>query len=187
MYSTQIVGLRAEPIMAEVDVFRGAHSFSIGGFPDKAVEESRDRVSFATKMIDCNQYTCYSQFSFGTWIFRAQTKFVQRKTAQSKSRKRGEKKSPVGADSSLLISRDGGQRRICKRQKTALIIHGRPWIIFLKISMVHVLLFFPRDLSRFCFWSDGADYPLSIGEKLRIRISWFHLSFCFETQCRRFK
>lgn len=49
VYSAQVVGLSAKPITVEVDVFRGIHSFSIVGLPDKAVEESRDRVSSAIK------------------------------------------------------------------------------------------------------------------------------------------
>ncbi|MBI4118016.1 MAG: YifB family Mg chelatase-like AAA ATPase [Parcubacteria group bacterium] len=47
--SAQVVGLRSEIITVEVDLFSGVHSFSVVGLPDKAVEESRDRVSSAVK------------------------------------------------------------------------------------------------------------------------------------------
>ncbi|MDE1875078.1 MAG: YifB family Mg chelatase-like AAA ATPase [Patescibacteria group bacterium] len=41
--------LRPHIITIETDISRGLHSFSIVGLPDKAVEESRDRVSAAIK------------------------------------------------------------------------------------------------------------------------------------------
>ncbi len=49
VYSAQPLHLSAEPIMVETDISRGLHSFAIVGLPDKAVEESRDRVSAAIK------------------------------------------------------------------------------------------------------------------------------------------
>jgi len=49
VYSAQTIGLRSEIITIEVDLFRGFHTFSIVGLPDKAVEESRDRVNSAIK------------------------------------------------------------------------------------------------------------------------------------------
>jgi|TARA_Y100000310_G_scaffold344730_1_gene459109 magnesium chelatase family protein len=49
VYSTQPILLRAEQISVETDLSRGLHSFTIVGLPDKAVEESRDRVSAAIK------------------------------------------------------------------------------------------------------------------------------------------
>lgn len=49
LYSAQVSGLSAQIISIEVDLFRGFHIFSIVGLPDKAVEESRDRVSSAIK------------------------------------------------------------------------------------------------------------------------------------------
>jgi len=48
-YSTAIIGIKAQPIEVEVDLGVGLHSFNIVGLPDKAVEESKDRVSSAIK------------------------------------------------------------------------------------------------------------------------------------------
>ena len=48
-YSAQTSLLKAHIIDVEVDLLRGLHSFSVVGLPDKAVEESRDRVSAAIK------------------------------------------------------------------------------------------------------------------------------------------
>jgi magnesium chelatase family protein len=48
-YSAQTCGLSAHTIAVEVDVSQGLHAFTIVGLPDKAVEESRDRVSAAIK------------------------------------------------------------------------------------------------------------------------------------------
>jgi len=47
--SAQTNLLGAALIDVEVDTARGLHSFTIVGLPDKAVEESRDRVSAAIK------------------------------------------------------------------------------------------------------------------------------------------
>ena len=49
VYSAQSVLLNAHVITIEVDLSRGLHAFSIVGLGDKAVEESRDRVSAAIK------------------------------------------------------------------------------------------------------------------------------------------
>lgn len=49
VYSAQTSLLTAHIISVEVDVSRGLYAFSIVGLPDKAVEESRDRVSAAIK------------------------------------------------------------------------------------------------------------------------------------------
>lgn len=49
IYSAQVVGLKTYTITIEVDIFNGFHTFSVVGLPDKAVEESRDRVSSAVK------------------------------------------------------------------------------------------------------------------------------------------
>lgn len=49
VYSAQTTFLKAHIVTIEVDISRGLHSFSIVGLPDKAVEESRDRVSAAIK------------------------------------------------------------------------------------------------------------------------------------------
>ncbi len=49
VYSAQTVLLSAHIISIEVDISRGLHAFSIVGLPDKALEESRDRVSAAVK------------------------------------------------------------------------------------------------------------------------------------------
>src|SRR3989344_3966190 len=49
VYSAQTIGLNAQIIDVEVDLSKGLHSFTTVGLPDKAVEESRDRVSSAIK------------------------------------------------------------------------------------------------------------------------------------------
>lgn len=49
VYSAQAVGLKANIIEVEVDLAQGLHSFSVVGLPDKAVEESKDRISAAIK------------------------------------------------------------------------------------------------------------------------------------------
>jgi len=49
VYSAQTSLLKAHIIDVEIDILKGLHSFSIVGLPDKAVEESRDRVSAAIK------------------------------------------------------------------------------------------------------------------------------------------
>ncbi|MFA5934782.1 MAG: YifB family Mg chelatase-like AAA ATPase [Candidatus Paceibacterota bacterium] len=48
-YSAQTVGLGARIIDIEVDLSKGLNSFSTVGLPDKAVEESKDRVSASIK------------------------------------------------------------------------------------------------------------------------------------------
>jgi magnesium chelatase family protein len=48
-FSAQTVGLGAEIIDVEVDLSKGLHTFAVVGLPDKAVEESRDRVSASIK------------------------------------------------------------------------------------------------------------------------------------------
>ena len=47
IHSAQTTGLRSSIIDIEVDISKGLHSFSVVGLPDKAVEESRDRVGSA--------------------------------------------------------------------------------------------------------------------------------------------
>jgi magnesium chelatase family protein len=49
IYSAQANLTKATIISIEVDLSKGLHSFSIVGLPDKAVEESRDRLSAAIK------------------------------------------------------------------------------------------------------------------------------------------
>lgn len=50
IYSAQTVGLRAHIIDVETDISKNTlHAFSVVGLPDKAVEESRDRLSAAIK------------------------------------------------------------------------------------------------------------------------------------------
>src|SRR3990167_5572897 len=49
VYSAQPVFLGAKIITVETDLSRGLHAFSTVGLPDKAVEESKDRVSAAIK------------------------------------------------------------------------------------------------------------------------------------------
>lgn len=49
IYSAHIIGIQAEPVTVEVDVSSGLYSFSIVGLPDKAIDESKDRVIAALK------------------------------------------------------------------------------------------------------------------------------------------
>ena len=48
-YSAQLVGLSAEPIIVEVDISNGLHSFTVVGLGDRAVGEAKDRVAAAIK------------------------------------------------------------------------------------------------------------------------------------------
>ncbi len=50
-HSAHIVGLQASKATIEVDVSRGLYSFSIVGLPDKAIDESKDRIIAALKNI----------------------------------------------------------------------------------------------------------------------------------------
>jgi magnesium chelatase family protein len=50
-HSAHIVGLQASKVTVEVDVSRGLYSFSIVGLPDKAIDESKDRIIAALKNI----------------------------------------------------------------------------------------------------------------------------------------
>jgi magnesium chelatase family protein len=52
VYSAQTTLLSAQIIDIEVDLSKGLHAFAVVGLPDKAVEESRDRVSAAIKNSD---------------------------------------------------------------------------------------------------------------------------------------
>ncbi len=47
--AAQPVGSGAELVVVEADLTRGLHSFSVVGLPDKAVEESRDRLAAAIR------------------------------------------------------------------------------------------------------------------------------------------
>jgi len=49
VYSGSIVGLDAKLVEVEIDVSQGLRSFSIVGLPDKAVEESKERIEAAIK------------------------------------------------------------------------------------------------------------------------------------------
>lgn len=49
VYSAQVNLLRGAIVTIEVDLSRGLHTFSVVGLPDKAVDESKDRVSSAIK------------------------------------------------------------------------------------------------------------------------------------------
>lgn len=49
VYSAQPFHLQGHIVTVEVDITNGMHNFTIIGLPDKAVEESRDRVSSALK------------------------------------------------------------------------------------------------------------------------------------------
>lgn len=52
IFSAQTSLLDAHIITVEIDLSKGLHTFSVVGLPDKAVEESRDRVSAALKNAD---------------------------------------------------------------------------------------------------------------------------------------
>lgn len=49
VYSAQVNLLAGQVVTIEVDLSKGLHAFSVVGLPDKAVDESRDRVSSAIK------------------------------------------------------------------------------------------------------------------------------------------
>ncbi len=49
VYGAQVSMLSAHIISVEIDLSRGLYAFTVVGLPDKAVEESRDRVSAAIK------------------------------------------------------------------------------------------------------------------------------------------
>jgi len=49
VFSASVIGLNAIPIEVELDTSKGLSSFSIVGLPDKAVEESKDRINLAIK------------------------------------------------------------------------------------------------------------------------------------------
>ncbi len=50
VYSAQVNLLNGKIVTVEVDITRGTlHAFAIVGLPDKAVDESKDRVSGAIK------------------------------------------------------------------------------------------------------------------------------------------
>ncbi len=49
VYSAQVNLLSGTLVTVEVDLSRGLHAFSVVGLPDKAVDESKDRVSSAIK------------------------------------------------------------------------------------------------------------------------------------------
>mgnify|MGYP000309537436 CR=1 FL=1 len=49
LYSSQIVGLKGRIVNVEIDLSQGLFHFSIVGLADKAVDESRERVSAAIK------------------------------------------------------------------------------------------------------------------------------------------
>ncbi|MDQ3245167.1 MAG: YifB family Mg chelatase-like AAA ATPase [bacterium] len=49
VYSAQVNLLKGQIVTIEVDLSKGLHSFSVVGLPDKAVDESKDRVSSAIK------------------------------------------------------------------------------------------------------------------------------------------
>lgn len=49
VHSSQWTGLKARIIDVEVDISKGLNAFTVVGLPDKAVEESRDRIGSAIK------------------------------------------------------------------------------------------------------------------------------------------
>ena len=49
VYSAQVSLLQGRVVTIEVDLSKGLHTFSVVGLPDKAVDESKDRVSGAIK------------------------------------------------------------------------------------------------------------------------------------------
>jgi len=49
IYSAAVIGLEGMPVEVEIDLRKGLYNFSIVGLPDKAIEESRERVCSAIK------------------------------------------------------------------------------------------------------------------------------------------
>ncbi len=49
IFSSSLLGLDAYPVEVEVDLTYGLHSFNIVGLPDKAIEESKERINAAVK------------------------------------------------------------------------------------------------------------------------------------------
>ncbi|PIU74927.1 MAG: magnesium chelatase [Candidatus Portnoybacteria bacterium CG06_land_8_20_14_3_00_39_12] len=49
IYSSAVIGLDCQTVLAEVDLSVGLHTFAIVGLPDKAVEESKERINAAIK------------------------------------------------------------------------------------------------------------------------------------------
>lgn len=54
VYSAAVVGLEASPVEVEADISNGLPSFTIVGLPDKAIEESKERVRSAIKNSGAN-------------------------------------------------------------------------------------------------------------------------------------
>jgi len=54
VYSASVIGLDAVPIEVEVDILNGLPSLTIVGLPDKAIEESKERVRSAIKNSKAN-------------------------------------------------------------------------------------------------------------------------------------
>ena len=52
VFSAAIVGFDSQIIEIEADISFGLRSFDIVGLPDKAVEESKERVRIAIKPVD---------------------------------------------------------------------------------------------------------------------------------------
>ena len=52
--SIAVIGLTGEKVEVEVDLSSGLPAFNIVGLPDKAVEESKERVRSAIKNSGCN-------------------------------------------------------------------------------------------------------------------------------------
>ena len=50
LFSSAINGIDAQLIEVEVDSTPGIHAFNIVGLPDKAVQESKDRIASAIKI-----------------------------------------------------------------------------------------------------------------------------------------
>src|SRR6185295_18443714 len=60
VFSAAIAGLDAKLVEVEVDVSQGLRSFTIVGLPDKAVDESKERIEAAiksTKLLSPHQRT----------------------------------------------------------------------------------------------------------------------------------
>ena len=54
VYSAQVNLLSGQIVTIEVDVSKGLHTFNVVGLPDNAVNESKDRVSSAIKILVSN-------------------------------------------------------------------------------------------------------------------------------------
>ncbi|HDM31842.1 MAG TPA: magnesium chelatase, partial [bacterium] len=61
LYSASLYGLEAKIIEVEIDKSGGLFSFSIVGLPDKAIQESKERVFLAIKNLGAKKISSFNQ------------------------------------------------------------------------------------------------------------------------------